>query len=146
MPRYLPFRIESVKDDVPDAPQTSVIGQSEEALTWLLAQARSRGVTPLVIHHKMNDETSTQPPDDWRGAASAKLRAVAGDTGADYLDFGAITHQGQTRETAYRDYIHLTIEGQALLAETMLTWLRPRLAHLAASLPSECQAAGRAAR
>lgn len=146
LPRYLPFHIEPVKDGAPEAPQTSAIGQSEEALTWLLAKARSRGVTPLVIHHKMNDETSTLPPDDWRGAASAKLRAVAGDTGADYLDFGAVTHQGRTRDRAYRDYIHLTIEGQALLAETMLTWLRPQLVRIAAGLPSECQAAGRATR
>jgi hypothetical protein len=153
LPRYLPFAIQAEQEDeqaAPGVPADTPPGtpnarQPEEALIWLISQARSHDVTPLVIHHKMKDETPGLPNGDWRVAAGAKLRAVVGDAGADYLDFGTITHQGRKRGRIYRDYIHLTIEGQALLAEAMLTWLRPRLAGIAASLPATCPAATSAA-
>ncbi|TCT04305.1 SGNH/GDSL hydrolase family protein [Aquabacter spiritensis] len=142
LPRYVPFVAQflPVPEEGIARPGVDDPKAAEAILTDLLAEARSKTKQVVVLHHRTLEELSGDaPPDEIKDGERLREIALAG--GAAYLDLGPVERNPPGGETLYRDGIHLTAAGQAVLEGALTSGVIGVLAELAAGQPDSCRAA-----
>jgi lysophospholipase L1-like esterase len=103
------------------------VGHNLDAITGIIGQIKDREQAIVLAHTPLKREVLPPGPRDYEMVARQRLQTLTEQQAIPYIDFLVPFQQHPTPETLYRDHIHLSPEGNHLVAQAIAQGTQPAL-------------------